>query len=92
MPETAAEIVFANESALMAESDLIEGWEYIYARDLPRGCKGQRYRLHREVVHVPTYQHLVLVEALTGWDKGLWFVCSVSNFLVRYVPAPQLPA
>lgn len=63
---------------------LIEGGLYEYIHDLPKGCAGHHYRLHRLVKDVPSYQEKVLVEALTGKDKGLWFVCSEANFAIRY--------
>lgn len=70
-----------------AEFAIVEGREYIYIREKPAGCQGQRYRVLKFVVSVPSYQEQVLVEALTGWDKGLWFTCSPANFASRYVPA-----
>lgn len=63
---------------------IIEGAEYVYIGELPVGCRGHRYLLHRGVIDVPSYQHKVLVEALTGEDKGLWFTCSLANFAIRY--------
>lgn len=60
---------------------------YVYANGYPVECIGRRYRVHRMVLDVPTYQRKVLIEALDGSDAGLWFVCSVSNFFHRYQPA-----
>ncbi len=64
--------------------ELVMGAVYRYISDSPKGCKGRLYRLHREVVDVPSYQRKVLVEALTGPDKGLWFTCVLTNFAMRY--------
>lgn len=61
-----------------------EGKVYVYTGQIPKGCYGQHYRVHRFVLDVPSYQQKVLVEALTGKDKGLWFVCSINNFSRRY--------
>ena len=64
---------------------IIEGAVYIYTCGLPVGCHGHPYRVLRlNVLDVPNYQNKVLVEALTGPDAGLWFVCSPANFHVRY--------
>ena len=68
-----------------------EGSEYVYTGALPKGCAGHRYRVLKFVLDVPSYQQKVLVEALTGRDKGLWFVCSLQNFSLRYTPAPPAP-
>lgn len=65
--------------------DSIEiGAVYRYIRQLPTGCQGALYRVHREVLDVPSYQRKLLVEALTGPDRGLWFTCTPANFRVRY--------
>lgn len=64
--------------------ELIEGETYIYTGLFPKGAAGHRYKLHRLVLDVPSYQRKVLVEALSGKDKGLWFVCSINNFSRRY--------
>lgn len=63
---------------------IIAGRRYTYTAEIPRGCAGQEYRVHRFVLDVPSYQQKVLVEALTGNDAGLWFVCSLENFARRY--------
>ncbi len=61
-----------------------EGADYVYIGEKPEGCAGHFYRAHRVVLHIPVYQKLVLVECLSGQDKGLWFVCSLANFSCRY--------
>ncbi len=63
---------------------IIEGREYIYTLEKPEGCQGQRYKVLRFILDVPSYQQKVLVKALTGRDKGMWFVCSLANFSLRY--------
>lgn len=65
---------------------------YEYASEKPEGCRGHHYRVHRSVLSVPTYQHMVLVEALDGPDTGLWFVCSLANFAPRYRLLEAQPA
>lgn len=65
-----------------------EGSEYLYQCGFPTGCAGGRYKVHKFVLDVPSYQHKVLVECLEGKDKGLWFVCSLANFSYRYRLAP----
>ena len=66
--------------------DIHEGKEYIYTCGIPAGCIGHRYKVHRHVLDVPAYQTKVLVEALTGKDRGSWFTCSLANFAVRHRP------
>lgn len=73
------------EGAHMSYEDITPG-EYVYMSNIPKGCYGQRYRLHRLVKDVPTYQVKTLVEGLTGEDTGQWFTCSVSNFCYRFKP------
>lgn len=63
-----------------------EGSEWVYTAPAPAGCSGHRYRVLGFVVHVPTYQQQVLVEALTGPDRGLRFTCTPHNFSTRYQP------
>jgi len=70
--------------------DIVEGGIYVYVCGLPAGAQGQLYKAHRIILDVPSYQHKVLVEALTGDDKGLWFCCSLDNFQVRYRPADTI--
>lgn len=67
------------------EKPIIEGGEYIYASKRPLKCHGHRYRVLRvNVQSVPEYTQKILVEALTGPDKGMLFVCSPNNFSTRY--------
>lgn len=68
----------------LEEHDLVGGALYTYVRGFPVKCIGSTYRLIRRVKDVPSYQLKVLVEAVDGPDKGLWFVCSVANFCSRY--------
>lgn len=64
---------------------LIEGATYKYTSNIPAKCTGHRYRILRlNVLSVPDYTQKVLVEALTGPDKGMLFVCSPANFSARY--------
>ncbi len=65
-------------------SSITQGGLYVYIREIPRGCAGHIYRVHRFILDVPSYQHKVLVECLSGQDEGLWFTCSLDNFRVRY--------
>ncbi len=60
------------------------GATYVYTGEKPDGCAGHHYKVHKIVLYVPVYSKLVLVEALSGQDKGLWFVCSPANFATRY--------
>ena len=81
---------------------IIVGHIYRYVADWPAGCKGHKYRVCQFFPDVPSYQEKVLVEALTGPDKGLHFVVSLWNFATRYAadtsklpsaePAPSLEA
>ncbi len=80
-------MVMVNEEKLKVERvgcPIVEGAEYTYEAAIPAGCMGQRYKLHREVIDVPSYQRKVLVEALTGKDRGLFFTCTLQNFALRY--------
>lgn len=72
-------------------NEILLNRDYIYAAGIPKDCHGSRYRAHRRVVDVPTYQQKVLVEALDGPDAGLWFTCSVDNFSRRYKLAEDAP-
>ena len=69
----------------MSEFRIILGDTYIYVCDIPAGCKGKKYRVARFVIDVPSYQEKLLVEALEGPDKGMWFVVSPANFATRYI-------
>lgn len=66
---------------------IVEGAEYIYTGSAPTACRGHRYRVLRFAPLVPVYQQLVVVEALTGPDQGLWFCVTPANFSTRYVQA-----
>ncbi len=68
---------------------ITEGADYVYTSDKPAGARGQRYKVHRFILDVPSYQRKVLVEALTGPDKGMWFTCSLSNFSFKYKRAAE---
>ena len=72
---------------------IIEGATYIYIADCPAACKGHHYRVLKcDLLVVPAYSRMVLVEALTGPDEGLWFCCPPANFATRYVPVDVPPA
>ncbi len=75
----------------MSGVTIVAGAEYLYTSPYPSGCEGKRYQLHRFIIDVPSNQQKVLVEALDGPDKGLWFTCSPANFAVRY-KIHKLPA
>lgn len=62
---------------------------YIYTCELPKGCKGMHYKAHRLVLDVPSYQWKILMEALDGIDRGLWFTCTPANFILRYALLQQ---
>jgi phosphatidylethanolamine-binding protein (PEBP) family uncharacterized protein len=66
-----------------------EGAVYLYRGTTPPKCRGHRYRILFFVLDVPSYQQKVCMEALTGPDKGLRFVCSEANFGDRYQEAPE---
>src|SRR5438132_10371895 len=68
----------------LSKDDIVLGRDYVYVCGFPIEAKGHLYRAHKFVLDVPSYQQKVLVEALTGDDKGLWFTCSIANFCVRY--------
>jgi len=74
------------EGGRMSPADLEQGRLYTYMAAYPPWATGETYRVLRFVKDVPSYQKKVLVEAMTGRDKGLWFVCTVSNFCTRYRP------
>lgn len=78
--------------APMPEYDWITPGDYVYTGGLPAGCAGHRYRVHRRIIDVPTFQVKVLIETLTGRDAGLWFTCSLANFARRYEPVKEEPA
>lgn len=65
---------------------IVEGATYVYEADLPPGCKGGHYKAVRFIKDVPSYQTKVLVECLSGKDRGLWFTCTPANFAQRYKP------
>jgi len=62
---------------------------YLYCSAIPPGCKGHAYHLHGFVLDIPSRQQKVLVECLSGPDKGLLFVCSRENFRLRYKPRDE---
>lgn len=68
---------------------IIEGKVYEYIKESPKGCKGCLYRVLKFILDVPSYQQKVLVEALTGPDRGLWFTCTPANFSLRYAPSKE---
>lgn len=70
---------------------IVEGGEYVFRASAPDHATGQRYRVLKFVLDVPSYQRKVLVEGLTGKDRGLWFVCTFENFRVRYEPYIEEP-
>lgn len=64
---------------------IVQGAVYRYTSEIPAGCRGHLYRVVSiNVLAVPEYTEKVLCEALTGKDKGLFFVCSPFNFVRRY--------
>jgi hypothetical protein len=65
----------------------VEGADYLYTADVPKGCKGHLYRIVHFVQDVPSYQEKLCMEALTGPDRGLRFIVSPWNFALRYEPA-----
>ena len=60
------------------------GGTYAYVMEHPPGCKGHKYVPHCLVLDVPVYSWKVLVECISGPDKGLKFTCSPYNFQIRY--------
>lgn len=71
----------------MAFDEIVEGGVYAYMCGIPRGVYGEKYRVVKNhVLDVPSYQYKVMVEALTGRDKGKVFVCTPANFVHRYKP------
>lgn len=71
--------------------NIVIGKTYRYTQGFPINCHGHLYVPLRMIKDVPTYQQKVLVEALTGPDKGELFVCSVNNFKIRYEEVPEEP-
>lgn len=70
---------------MMVDGFLVKkGNIYEYAGGKPENCQGHLYQILGFVLYVPVYTRLVLVEALSGPDKGLKFVCSPANFASRY--------
>lgn len=74
---------------------LIQGGEYVYTANYPEKCHGHRYRLSQFVTDVPSYQHKVLVQGLTGPDTGLYFTMAEGMFAAKFdhakieAPAPE---
>lgn len=60
------------------------GKVYAFKGVAPKDCQGHFYRAVRMVKHVPVYQWHVLVECLTGPDKGEWYTCTEQNFGQKY--------
>ena len=63
---------------------IVEGSEYRYTAISPQTCTGCRYRIVHLAMAVPSYQEVVVFEALDGPDTGNWFTCSLMNFAMRY--------
>lgn len=72
-------------------SEIKEGRTYRYVNSVPKKCQGHLYVVLAFIPYVPVYQKLVLVEAMTGPDKGLLFCCSPHNFSTRYEQAEETP-
>lgn len=71
---------------------IVEGRVYRYLAPPAKGqpdCRGQLYKVKRFVKDVPSYQEKVVVEGLTGPDKGLWYTCSLMNFATRFEPTVE---
>lgn len=66
------------------KSAIVQGGTYSY-HGLPKKCQGHLYRvLDTDIIDVPSYQHKVLVECVTGPDAGMKFTCTLDNFIRRY--------
>lgn len=65
--------------------------DYVCVKGVSPEFLGHRYRAHRVVIDVPAYQRKVLVEGLTGPDRGEWYTCTPANFRVRFQPVPPEP-
>lgn len=61
-----------------------KGKIYEYIAEVPKCCKGEKYKVVDFLLAVPAYQQLILAKALTGPDKGLKFCCTPHNFSTRY--------
>jgi hypothetical protein len=69
---------------MLGYDQIVEGGLYRYVNGIPVHARGHLYKVHAVVEDVPSYQHKILVEALTGPDEGKLFTCTPANFVVRY--------
>jgi hypothetical protein len=71
---------------------IVEGRVYKYLSPPAKGqldCRGQLYKVVFFVRDVPSYQEKVVVQGLTGPDKGQRFACSLYSFATRFEPAVE---
>lgn len=66
--------------------------KYEYVCDSPKGCRGRHYMAWITVLDVPSYQTKILMEALNGPDRGLWFTVTPANFITRYAKIIEFEA
>jgi len=77
--------IFKGKGMIAVESIDIDLGDYVYIATMPAGRKGHTYRvIDNNVLDVPSYQHKILVECVTGPDAGLKFTVTPANFLTRY--------
>lgn len=65
---------------------IIEGKTYRYIDQIPAGCKGQLYRVVKFACAIPVYRDEVVLEGISGPDKGNFFTCSPNYFSLRFRP------
>lgn len=76
-------VLLDETGGIVQESSIFKGGVYSY-HGLPKDRQGHRYAVLDFVTDVPSYQHKVLVECLSGPDSGMKFTCSLDNFNRRY--------
>ena len=70
----------------MSFEDIREGGHYVYTASYPPHATGQRYLVRQFIQDVPSYQPRILIQCMSGKDKGILFVSTFNNFRIRYTP------
>lgn len=67
---------------------IIPGAVYRFTSENPliKGCHNHLYRVLHLAMLVPVYQSCIVVEAMSGPDKGKVFCVTEINFALRYAP------
>jgi len=60
------------------------GTVHTFSNPLKKKFYGEKYLPHKLLLDIPSYQTKILVECLSGADKGLWFTTTINHFRITY--------